>query len=95
MAESLEQEFMYDEIMVLIKWIYGLVQAVKFWLKDYNKTMTIQAWFKKCKSHQCIVYILEKIGTVIITGYIYEIMEVGYESALLDMLEYIKKECKK
>ena len=38
---------MYDDILALIKCIYGLVQTSHIWFKEYIKTMAIKAEFKK------------------------------------------------
>ena len=46
MAESLEEEYKYENIFVIVKWMYSLVQAEHHWFKEYFKTMTLKVLIK-------------------------------------------------
>ena len=42
MAEVLEEDYTYEDILTLIKYIYSILQAVRFWFRDYIKTTTLK-----------------------------------------------------
>ena len=42
MAEVLDEEYTYKYILTLIKYIYGLVQAARYYFKEYIKTITLK-----------------------------------------------------
>ena len=45
-AEVLEDNCTYRYILTLIQYIYGLVQASRFWFKEYIKAITLKVVFK-------------------------------------------------
>ena len=47
MEELLEEHYMYNDICILIKSVYSLVQAAHWCFKDYIKTMTLKVRFKQ------------------------------------------------
>ena len=46
MSEVIEEHYIYKYISTLIKCIHGLLQAVRFWLKEYIEKMTLKVGFK-------------------------------------------------
>ena len=43
MAEVSEEHYMHNDILEPLKVVYGLVQAVCCWFKEYIKTMALKA----------------------------------------------------
>ena len=56
---------MYEDILIPIKYIYGIVQVESFWFKEYINTMTPKEAFKKCNTDPCILYRVNELGTAI------------------------------
>ena len=46
MAEVLEEYYMYEYILTLIKYIYGIILESRCWFKHYIKTMTQKVVYK-------------------------------------------------
>ena len=46
MVEVLEEYETYKYILILTKSIYGLIQSVRFWFKEYIKTTTLKVVFR-------------------------------------------------
>ena len=65
MAEVLEENYMYDYILTLIKCIYVPIQASCNCLKKYTKTVILKARFKKFKTDPCILYRVNEPGNYI------------------------------
>ena len=63
MAEVLKEHCNYNNITSPIKCIYGLVQAVCNWFKEYIKTMTLKSGLNQCKTDTCILYGVNELGT--------------------------------
>ena len=55
MAESFEEEYTYTIILALLKFIFGLVQAVCHCFKIYINTMNLKAGFIKYKLYNCLL----------------------------------------
>ena len=72
--------------MTLIKYIYGLVQAERFWFKEYIKIMTLKAWFKQCKTCPCILYRVNELGTAIVIVYVDDTAIIGYKPEFMDTI---------
>ena len=56
MAEVLEEKYTYEDILALIKSIYGHVQAACFWFKKYTNTMILKEGFKQFNTDPCLLY---------------------------------------
>ena len=50
MAEVLEEHYIYDNILTLIKSIYGVVHVTRCWFKEHIKTVALNVGFKQCNS---------------------------------------------
>ena len=72
--------------MILIKSIYGLVKAEYLWFKEYIKTMTLKAGFKKFKTGPCLLYILNELGTIIVIVYVDNTLEIGDKPAFMNKI---------
>ena len=77
MVEVLEEDYTCKDILPLIKSIYGLVRAERFWFKECIKAMTPKAGFKQCKTDSCLLYRLNKLGTSIVIVYINITLEIS------------------
>ena len=78
--------------MTIIKSTYGLLQSAHCCFNEYIKTITLKVGLNICKNDPCILYILNELGTEIVIVYVYDILEIGYKPAFMDMIECIKKE---
>ena len=78
--------------MTLIIYIYGLIQAARFWFKEYIKTMTLTEGFKKCETDCCLLYRVNELRTVIVIIYVDKTLSVGDKPELMDTIICIKKE---
>ena len=54
MAEVLEEDYTYKELLRLIKCINIILQAVRFWFRDYIRTMTLKLGVKQYKTDFCL-----------------------------------------
>ena len=61
---------MYKYILTLIKYIYVIVQAARFWFKEYIKTMTLKAGFKQCNTDTCLLYRVNEFGAELFVVYV-------------------------
>ena len=77
MAELLEEYYIYKDILTLIEFIYCLLQAAHWCLKEYIKTMTLKAGFKKCKTDPCILYRVNELGAEIAIVYVDDTLANG------------------
>ena len=77
--------------MILIEYIYGLVQAARCWFKEFIKTMTLKAGFKQCKTDPCLLYIANEIGNKIVIAYADGMLTIKYKLALMNTIECIKQ----
>ena len=77
--------------MIPVKSIYGIVQAERFWFKEYINAMTQKAVFKQCNTDPCILYRVNELRTAIFIVYIDDTLEIGVRPALIDTIECIKK----
>ena len=53
---------MYNNILVIIKYIYGLLKDESCQFKEYINDMVLKAVLKKYNSNPCQLYRLNKIG---------------------------------
>ena len=77
---------MYKDILTLIKYNYDLLQAENLWFKVYIKTTTLKSGFKQCKTDSFLLYRVNKLGTVIVIIYIYDMLEMGDKPAFMNMI---------
>ena len=63
MSEVLEEHFMQKYIFSPIKCVYGLVQALCCWFKEYINTMTLKAVFNQCNTNTCLLYRVDELRT--------------------------------
>ena len=64
MAEVIKDNYMYRDILELIKFNYGIAQADRYCLKEHTKAINIKEVLKQCKNYPCLVNRV-KIGSVI------------------------------
>ena len=79
-----------DEVLLLQKTIYGLVQASR----QYNKKFTsvlIAMGFEQSKADQCLYYKKSEKGIVIVLTYVDDNLCVGHRAALEDVTKEIVK----
>ena len=79
-----------DEVLLLQKTIYGLVQASR----QYNKKFTsvlIAMGFEQSKADQCLYYKKSDKGIVIVLTYVDDNLCVGHRAALEDVTKEIVK----
>ena len=77
MSEVLEEYYTHEEILTLIKDIYGIVQEAYFWFKEYINTMTQNAGFKQCKNDPYLLYRVNELRTVIVIVNVNETLSIG------------------
>ena len=82
---------MNKDILTLIKYTYGLLQVERCQFKEYIKAMILRAGFKQCNTDPCQLYILNKLGTVIVIVYVDDMLTIKDKLALINMIECIKK----
>ena len=82
---------MYVDILTLLNSIYGVVKSSPCYFKEYINTMTFKAVFNQRTTYYCSLYIVNDLGTVIITVYINDTMEIGDKPELINKIECIKK----
>ena len=70
MVGVIEVHYIYEYILTIITSTYGLVQEACFWFKEYIKTMTLKAVFKKCNTDTYLLYILNELRTTIVIIYV-------------------------
>ena len=70
MSEVIEEHCIYENILTLTKYIQGLLKSAYFWFKEYIKTMTLKAVFKKWITDPIILYRVNEIRTLIVTIYV-------------------------
>ena len=91
MAEVLQENYTYEDILTLIKSIYGLVQAACRWFKEYTQTITLKVRFKQCNTDPCLLYRVNELGTETCIVYIDDTLVIGYKPVFMDKIECIKK----
>ena len=52
-------------ILEIIKCIYGLVQDVRPWFKEYIKDIILKIGLNQCKLDPCLLYRVKKWGLII------------------------------
>ena len=82
---------MYYYTQKLLKYIYGLIHAERLQFKEYIKTMTLKAGYKKCKTEPCLLYRINELGNVIFILYKDDTLKIGDKPASVDTTEYTKK----
>ena len=83
---------MYEDILTVIKSIFGLLQAEKVWFKECIMTMNLKEWLKKWKTDTCCLYRVNNHRTTIVIVYVYYMLEIGDKPALMDTIQCIKKQ---
>ena len=86
MSEVTEDNYMYEDILTLIKYIHGLWQAASFWFKEYIKPTTLKAGLKQWNTDPCILYRVNEHGDLIFIVYVYDTLEFIDKLALDNMI---------
>ena len=92
MAEVVEEYYTYEYILTLIKYIYSIVHAEKFWFKEYIKAIYLKEWFKQCRNYPFLLYRGNKLRNKIVILYIDDTLEIGDKAALMNTIKCIKQE---
>ena len=80
-----------DEVLLLLKTIYGLVQASRQYNKKFTDVLVNKMGFRQCRADRCLYYRRNKDGLVIVLTYVDDNLCVGHPKALKAMLEEIPK----
>ena len=80
-----------DEILQLIKTIYGLVQAAREWYRRLREKL-IQLGYAKCLNDPCLFYRSNELGPSILCVYVDDSFGVGEEKALEDTIYELEKD---
>ena len=91
MDDVLEENYMCEYILTLLKYIHSLVKSERWWFKEYIKTMTLKIGFKQCKTDPCLLYKVNELRTEIVIVYVDDTLTIRDKTALMDMVECIKK----
>ena len=86
--EGMEHED--DEVLLLNKTIYGLVQASRQYNKKFSSILR-KMGFNQCRSDPCLFYRKNDKGIVIILTYVDDNLCIGNGNALKQMLEEIPR----
>ena len=54
MEEVIEEYYMYDDILILIKSICGIIQAAHCWFKEYINTAPLKSLLKQYNTDTCL-----------------------------------------
>ena len=87
MAEILEEHYIYNDMLTLIKHIYVILQATCCQFKKYINTMNIKAGFRQCKTGTCLLYRVNELGTEIVIVYVYGTLKIRDKTTLIDIIE--------
>ena len=87
MEEVIDKNQTHKYILTLIKYIYGILQAARFWFKEYIKTIIINAGLKICKHNPCPLYQVNVLITVILILYVKDTLEIRHKSELIHIIE--------
>ena len=81
--EGWEDKFNPDEVLLLKKAAYGMVDAGKrFWLSILNTMDEME--FKRSKMDPCLYYKWDKNGLCIITSYVDDVYAAGTKAAVME-----------
>ena len=86
--EGMEHED--DEVLLLNKTIYGLVQASRQYNKKFSSILR-KMGFSQCRSDPCLFYRKNDNGIVIVLTYVDDNLCIGNGNALKQMLEEIPR----
>ena len=78
-----------DEVLLLNKTIYGLVQASRQYNKKFSSILTKKMGFRQCRSDPCLFYRKDDKGTVIVLTYVDDNLCIGNKEALEGVLQEI------
>ena len=79
-----------DELLLLKKTIYGLVQSSRLYYKKYAKVMR-QLGFERCKSDPCLFMKKDELGICIVLTYVDDNLALGTPRALKKLLKDLKQ----
>ena len=71
-----------EDCVVLVKAIYGLVQAARQYFKKFKRIVTREMNFKYCEGDECLMRRDTEKGTVILCVYVDDILYVGDHMAV-------------
>jgi hypothetical protein len=69
-----------DECLLLLKAIYGLVQAARQWYKKFSKFLIEELHFIQSKADACLLYKKTPLGNVYMGMYVDDVLLVGPKS---------------
>ena len=67
-----------DEVLLLKKTIYGLVQASRQYNKRFNDVLVNKLGFQQCRADRCLFYKKDDNGIVIVLTYVDDNLCVGH-----------------
>ena len=79
-----------DEICLLLKTIYGLVQSARQFYKKWIAILQ-SIGFKQSLADPCLLIRKSELGLVLIGAYVDDNYTVGHEAAIKETIELIKK----
>jgi hypothetical protein len=80
-----------DEVLLLDKAMYGLVQAARAWINTYCKHLVDALNFKRSMADPCLLIQKSHLGTVITTVYVDDCIFIGDKDAVDQALADISK----
>ena len=86
MTHMIEEHYMHDDILALLKSIYVLLQAERRWFKSYTNNMPLKEIFKKRKTDYCILYCVNEPGTLIFIIYVDDMLEMVENPEFMDTI---------
>jgi hypothetical protein len=80
-----------DEVLLLDKAMYGLVQAARSWISTYCKHLVENLHFVRSLADPCLLIQQTNLGTVITTVYVDDCIFIGNKMAVEKALDDIAK----
>ena len=84
-------EHLDDEVLLLKKTIYGLVQASRQYNKKFTDVLVNKMGFKQCLADRCLYFRQTDKGIVIVLTYVDDNLCVGQREALQEVVDEIPK----
>ena len=85
------EKFEQEDCLVLLKAMYGLVQAARQFYKKLVRVTVEKMGFKKSDANGCLLMRVIELGTVILCVYVDDMLVVGDKTAVEDFKQEIKK----
>ena len=85
MSEALVLELAYEEVIMLLKVIYNLVQAARQWFQKTAHKMLGILVFKKRKGDTCLVHRSNRLVIIICFIYMDDVLVVSGKASLQDV----------